>query len=669
MKILFFTSPLFTPLTLAQKRGFCALFLCLLIPPVAAQQPEVGNLVIENIPNIPDSIAQRQQQYQNVRSASVVAWHPDGEQLLISTRFGETTQLHLVDHPRGARQQITFFDEPVGNGRYSPSPDHRGFLFTKDEGGNEFAQLFWYDSETNDYRMLSDGESRNSNGTWSNQGNRFAFTSTRRTGQDFDVYLSSMESPEQAELLIDRGNGAWSAMDWSPDDEQLTVMQYLSAARANVYVLDIADQSLTPINDTSATAFYAGGIWNADGNGLFTISDNDGEFRTLMYYDREKQEFTSVTGDIPWDVEDAVINSNRSQLAFTTNENGINKLYLLDTRQLTYQPVTNLPPGQIYGMEFHPQQNRLALTIETARSPSDAYVLNLDDNNQLERWTYSEVGGLDTRRFVAPELVAFPSYDSTLQQTRQIPAFYFQPKPTDGGPTPVVLYIHGGPESQYVPYFSSFINYLVNEMGIAVIAPNVRGSAGYGKSYLQLDNGFGRKESVKDIGALLDWIGKQPELDSERVAVYGGSYGGYMVLASMVDYHDRLRCGVDVVGISNFVTFLENTEAYRRDLRRAEYGDERDPKMRAFLEKISPNHQADQINDPLFVIQGANDPRVPASESEQMVEEIRDTGGEVWYLLAKDEGHGFRKKNNRDYMYNAIALFFQQYLLSDETGK
>ncbi|MGB3779472.1 MAG: S9 family peptidase, partial [Tunicatimonas sp.] len=528
----------------------------------------------------------------------------------------------------------------------------------------EFAQLFWYDSETGRTRMLSDGESRNSNGTWSNQGDRFVFSSTRRSGKDFDIYVSSMQSPQEAELLVDRGQGIWYPTDWSPDDQKIILGQYQSAAKANLYVLDVAEKSLTPINDTSATAYFGGGQWNADGSGLFVISNQAGEFRTLMYYDIGTKELTPLTNDIPWDVENIAINADRSQLAFVTNEDGINQLYVLDTEQRTYQKVDGLPMGQIYSMVFHPKDNQLALSIGTAQSPGDAYVLDLSDGNRLTRWTNSEVGGLNTETFVQPELISFPSYDSTIQKERQIPAFYFRPTETNG-PTPVVLYIHGGPEGQYTPYFSSFVNYLVNEMGIAVVAPNVRGSAGYGKSYLQLDNGFQRKESVKDIGALLDWVEKQPELDNERVAVYGGSYGGYMVLASMVDYNDRLRCGVDVVGISNFVTFLENTEEYRRDLRRAEYGDERDPEMRAFLKKISPNNQAEKIKKPLFVIQGANDPRVPASESEQMVEEIRGTGSEVWYLLAKDEGHGFRKKGNRDYQYNAVALFFQQYLLGD----
>lgn len=641
-----------------------SLSLFFIVTTSVAQQREQGNLVIENIPEIPDSLAQRQLQYQNVRAASVADWHPDGKQLLISTRFGETTQLHLVSQPMGMRRQITFFDEPVGNGSYCPNADYSGFLFTKDEGGNEFAQLFWYDTQAGRPPMLSDGESRNSNGVWSNRGDRFAFNSTRRTGKDFDIYVSSMQSPQEAELLADRGQGVWYATDWSPDDQQIILGQYQSAAKANLYVIDVNQKSLTPINDTSATAYFGGGVWNADGSALFVISNQGGEFRTLMRYDVTSKELTPITNDIPWDVENMAINNDRSQVAFVTSENGINQLYFLDPEQLTYQKVDGLPMGQINSMVFHPEDDRLALSLGTAQSPGDVYVLDPANNNQLVRWTDSEVGGLNTKNFVQPELITYSTFDSVEQQTQQIPAFYFRPTNTDG-PTPVVLYIHGGPEGQYVPYFSSFINYLVNEMGIAVIAPNVRGSAGYGKSYLQLDNGFQRKESVRDIGALLDWVEQQPELASDRVAVYGGSYGGYMVLASMVDYNDRLRCGVDVVGISNFVTFLENTEEYRRDLRRAEYGDERDPEMRKYLEEISPNNHAEKIKSPLFVIQGANDPRVPASESEQMVEEIRGTGSAVWYLLAKDEGHGFRKKGNRDYQYNAIALFFQEYLLGD----
>ena len=285
------------------------------------------------------------------------------------------------------------------------------------------------------------------------------------------------------------------------------------------------------------------------------------------------------------------------------------------------------------------------------------------------RWTSSEVGGLNTSTFVTPELIEYETFDLVDGKPRKIPAFYFKPEKSNG-PMPVLISIHGGPESQYRPFFRSTLQYYLNELGIAVLAPNVRGSNGYGKTYLQLDNGGKREDTVKDIGKLLDWIAQQPELDSGRVGVMGGSYGGYMVLAAMIQFNDRLRAGIDVVGISNFVTFLENTKAYRRDLRRAEYGDERDPEMRAFLNKISPTTNAHKIARPMFIAQGLNDPRVPASESEQMVKVIRENGGAVWYMLAKDEGHGFRKKTNRNFYSNVVALFLQTFLLPEsDRGK
>ena len=323
-------------------------------------------------------------------------------------------------------------------------------------------------------------------------------------------------------------------------------------------------------------------------------------------------------------------------------------------------PLPRMPVGQIYNLAFSPDGSSLGMVINTSKSPSDVYVLSFADRN-LVRWTYSEVGGLRSDTFVEPELVRYETFDRVDGRPRTIPAFYYRPKGT--GPFPVLVSIHGGPEGQRSPSFSPLTQYYVNELGIAVIDPNVRGSSGYGKSYLLLDNGFKREDSVKDIGALLDWIDERPELDGERIAVIGGSYGGYMVLSSMTHYNDRIRAAIEIVGISNFVTFLENTKDYRRDLRRAEYGDERDPDMREFLNRISPATNAVRITKPLFVAQGLNDPRVPASESEQMVEAIRENGGNVWYLLAKDEGHGFRKKVNRDYYNFAVVMFLEQHLL------
>ncbi len=626
------------------------------------ERREQGNLVIEGIPEIPSRVVDRMFQYQNTRSAYIADWDPAGQGMLIGTRFGETTQLHYVEKPDGARKQITFFPEPVGGGAMCPDKMINGFLFTKDVGGNEFYQIFFYDMDNGEYQMLTDGKSRNGSTLWSNRGDQFVFFSTRRNGRDMDLFLANFQNPQEAKPILEEGGGAWwFPMDWSSDDTNLLVGKYVSINESYCYVLDIRTGELTQIHPTEEKIAYGGALWSKDDGGIYMTSDEGSEFQRLRYYDLKNKKFTILTADIDWDVEQFEISDEGDKLAFVTNEGGVSRLYLLDTGSQRYEPVSGIPIGQIYGLNFHPDGDRLALVINTPQTPGDIYVLNLRDNS-LERWTTSEVGGLNTERFAVPELIHYETFDKVDGNPRKMPAFYFKPK-TGKGPYPVLIHIHGGPEGQYVPYFSSTFQYYLNELAVAVLAPNVRGSSGYGKSYLKLDNGYKREESVKDIGGLLDWIEKQPELDASRIAVIGGSYGGYMVLASMTHYSDRLKCAVDIVGISNFVTFLENTQEYRRDLRRAEYGDERDPKMREFLNKISPTTNALKITRPMFITQGLNDPRVPVTESEQMVKTIRDSGGEVWYLMAKDEGHGFRKKSNRDYYTNAVVLFLEKYLL------
>lgn len=337
----------------------------------------------------------------------------------------------------------------------------------------------------------------------------------------------------------------------------------------------------------------------------------------------------------------------------------------MDVKNQAYEKVNGLPLGVFGGYEFNQGGDKLAITINTAQTPSDVYVIDLKNDplksGDLTRWTYSEVGGLNTNHFAVPEMISYPTFDQVNGQARQIPAFIYKPKTP--GPHPVVISIHGGPEGQARPTFSSTYQMWVDELGVAVVVPNVRGSDGYGKSYLQMDNGFKREDSVKDIGALLTWIDKQDDLDSGRVAVYGGSYGGYMVLASSVYYSDRLKAAVNIVGISNFVTFLENTQDYRRDLRRAEYGDERSPEMRKFLNNISPLNNVSKINVPMFVVQGENDPRVPVTEADQIVKALEEKQQTVWYMNALNEGHGYRKKENRDIYQQAVILFFQKYLI------
>ena len=640
------------------------LVLTLLVPAIVSAEEKVerreeGNLVIEGIPEIPQMVKDRMFQYQNTRSAGVRGWAADGSGIYIGTRFGETSQIHFVKKPGGARNQITFFNEPVGGASVSPDPSKNGFLFGKDVGGGEFYQIFWFDVPTAEYTMLTDGKSRNGGFSWSNRGDRFVYYTTKRNGRDWDLYSSTIEKPEEAKPVLEEG-GVWFPMDWSHDDSKLLVGRYVSANESYGYILDMASGELEEMNPSEKKIAYGGSIWSADGKGIFFSSDEDTEFQHLRYFDIEKKKQKILTEKIHWDIRGMSISNDRATLAFTTNEGGVTKLYLMDTKKMKYRPVEGFPVGSISGLAFSPDDTKLALTISTPSSTGDVYVLDLGDMS-IERWTYSEIGGLDTESFAKPKLFHYETFDEVDGKKREIPAFIFRP---DGeGPHPVLISIHGGPEGQYTPYFSAGYQYMINDLGIAVIAPNVRGSSGYGKSYLKLDNWEKREDSVFDIGALLDWIEKQPDLDKSRICVYGGSYGGYMVYAAMTHYNDRLKCGIDVVGISNFVTFLENTKEYRRDLRRVEYGDERIPEMRAYLEKISPTTNAHKITKPMFIVQGFNDPRVPASEAEQMLAAIRSNGGEAWYLLAMDEGHGFRKKSNRDYMMHSMMMFLEKYLL------
>ena len=625
-----------------------------------------GNLVMEDVPEIPAHIADSLNRYQNVRSASFQAWSGDGESLFVNTRFGDVSQLHRVDMPGGARHQVTFYKEPIGG--VSRQPGGSKLVFTRDAGGSEFAQIFLLDPAGGDARMLTDGKSRNGAVAWDRDGRRLAYRSTRRNGASNDIWIMDPEAPEETRVILESPDGsAWGPAEFSKSGTKLLVANYISITDSRVNLVDL---------DTGDVTVLAGGADNPSVNypfafddendGFWFVTDRGGEFNVLAWQSMAagaEPEF--VTADIPWDVEGGAISDDRKHVAFIVNEGGRSSLYLLDPRTREYRRVESIPIGLVGGVEFSPDGRQLALTINTAKSPSDSFVLGLGreplDYGKLERWTYSEVGGLDTTAFREPTLIEFPTFDKVDGEPRMIPCWLY--KPPGDGPFPVVISIHGGPEGQAQPAFSSTYQLWLEKLGVAVLVPNVRGSSGYGKTYVRLDNGFQREDSVKDIGALLDWIEAQPSLDQERVAVFGGSYGGYMVLASAVHYSDRLKAAVDIVGISSFVTFLENTQDYRRDLRRVEYGDERDPEMRAHLEQISPVNNVEKIKIPMFVVQGENDPRVPVTEAIQMVAALREQGEAVWYMNALNEGHGYRKKENRDIYQQATVLFLKTHLL------
>jgi len=618
-----------------------------------------GNLVIENIPEIPNSLIKTLTPYQNVRSVVFRDWLPDNRGMLIATRFGDVRQIHMVESPKGARQQLTFFKEPVDYGIVCPDYQKPFFLFTKDSAGNEVSQVYKFNLETYEYRLLTDGKSRHRSLLWSHHGDKFAFASTMKNGKDFDIYVGTLAGINSFRCILQEG-GYWGAVDFSPDDKKLLVIKYVSSNESYYYIVDIETKDLVQINPVAQMISYGGAYWSHDGKGIYLVSDQFSDFKQLLYYDINSKKFEVLTKQIPWGIEEFELSPSGNTIAFISNEDGWSRLYFMDTKTRSITQA-RLPDGQIYYLKFKPNGEELGFVLNTPKAPSDVYTLNLKKKT-LIRWTYSEVGGLDTSTFVQPQLIHYPTFDSIDGRPRMIPTFYYKPnkfKP----PYPVLIYCHGGPSSQYNPYFSTTIQFYLNELGMAYIAPNIRGSSGYGKEYLKIDNFYKREGAVHDIGALLDWIEEQPELDASRISITGGSYGGYMVLASMVHYSDRLRCGIDAWGISNFVTFLENTGRYRQDVRRTEYGDERDPKMREFLNAISPLTNAHKITKPMFIVQGLHDPRVPVTEAEQIIEAIRKNGVDVWFLLAEDEGHGFGKKSNWEFYRAARILFLERYLL------
>ena len=611
--------------------------------------PSTGNVVLEGTPEIPPRLGERLSQYVNARAASFQWLSDDGKRALITTRFADTEQLHWVSMPMGERKQLTFRDEPVSTASIAPGGD--AVVYMSDSGGNERYQIFRLELGTGETTLLSDGKSRHGEYLWSHSGKLIAYTSNARNGKDMDLFLGDGKSPGRS--LLER-EGHWYPIDWSKNDDKLLVGQYVSINESRLYLVDVKTKAVTQVTPAEPVASYRAAVLAPDGQRVWLATDRDTDHVELYAAQLGKPDLEPLSRSIPWNVEELALSPDGKTLAFVTNEDGYGVLRLLDTATGRQSAAPGIPKGIVKGLRFAKAAPVLGFTLVGATTSGDAYGYDLRDK-KLTRWTESEVGGLDPRRFVEPELVHYPTFDG-----RTIPAFYYRsPKK---GPRPVVVWIHGGPESQARPSFSPLLQYLVLESGFSVLVPNVRGSDGYGKAYLLLDNGAKREDSVKDIGALLDWVKTQPELDAKRTAVLGSSYGGYMVLASLVHFGKRLRAGVDIVGISNFVTFLENTQAYRRDLRRAEYGDERKADMRKLLTRISPTENADKIESALFVAHGANDPRVPVGETEQIARAVRKNGHDVWYMLAKNEGHGFRKQENRDLFYRLTVLFLEKHL-------
>jgi len=628
------------------------------------------NLVAQGIPPVPRRLVDEVARYTDFRGHRFVDWHPLRSEMLVSTRKagGDTIQIFRIAAPLGEPEQLTDFSEPVRTASYEPT---RGdyIVFERSTGGDEAAQLYRLDLATQQTTLLTPPNQRHNMQEWLHRSGRLLYlslpldrTAPGGSRNEISQTLSLIDplKPEAQRRLAELPGGGWGVSSVAWDDSQIALTRYLSAAESEVWLLDLASgarrQVLPAAGQPSARHFAS--VWKRDGSGLFFLSDRAGEFRELMFFRVGDGSQQRVTRSIPWDIDAVSLDATGRLLAVGANVEGRRELRFFDADTFDPLPTPQLPEGSVVTLQFHPRLPALASTLDGSRTPATVAVVD-PANGAVQRWTtpYAPAGAR-MASFAEQKIVRWPSFDG-----REISGLLAMPPARFTGKRPVLVDIHGGPEGQATVGFLGRHNYFLEELGVAVLRPNVRGSSGFGKTFLALDNGMKREDSVKDIGALLDWIARQPNLDASRVMVSGGSYGGYMSLAVATNYADRIAGAIDVVGISSFVTFLQNTESYRRDLRRVEYGDERDPAMRGFMLRIAPLTNAARITKPLFVVQGKNDPRVPYTESEQMVAKARASGSRVWYLRGENEGHGFARKENADFQFFATVMFMRDALL------
>jgi dipeptidyl aminopeptidase/acylaminoacyl peptidase len=594
------------------------------------------------------------ERYLNVRSAYGASVGPDGDRVAFLMDTTGVPQVWTVTDPGGWPEQRTFFDERVTF--VSFSPERPEFVFGMDEGGDERGQLFRYNLPTGEVTPLTaTPEAKHRWGGWSHDGDRFAFTANRRDESVFDVYLQGRDETGAAAELLFEGDGWLTLGGWSPDDSRVIVSEAYSNFDQDVWVLDVATGERTHLTPHEGTVRFQSAEWGPDGEAVYLVSDREGDTLDLWRVDADGSEFSLVAADAEWEIDGVVIDDEGGRLVYSTNVDGYTELTVgeLDDGEVTATATPDLPRGVAGGVSFSPSGDRFAVTVTRRGDPANVYVVD-SETGAAERWTQASTAGIPRDSFVEPELVHYPTFDG-----REIPAFFSLPETDAGtGETPVIVDIHGGPESQRRPSFSAVTQYFLAH-GYAVFEPNVRGSAGYGKAYGHLDDVEKRMDAVADIEAGVEWLHDHPAVDPDRIVAMGGSYGGFMVLAAMTTYPDLWAAGVDIVGIANFVTFLENTGEWRRELREAEYGSLAED--REFLESISPLNTIESIRAPLFVLHGENDPRVPVSEAHQLVEAASDHVP-VRELLFEDEGHGLTKLENRIEAYEAIVEFLAEHV-------
>ena len=591
------------------------------------------------------------ERFLNVRSASRPSFSPDGRSVGFLTDITGVPQLWSVPVEGGWPQQLTFYTERLQMASYSPTGNR--ILFGMDVGGDERQQLYLLSNDGEVVTPLTaDAETIHTFGAWSPDGDSIAFVSNRRDRAFFDVYIRDLSSHENR--LVYQQDGTNAVADWSPDGRYLLLTRSVSNLYNDLYLFDLRTQDVTLLTRASGDVTYTLAQWSADGQGLYLLCNQDREVRGLAYIALGSREVTYLQTP-SWDVEALAYSKTSGRIAYSTNVDGYSELAVLDSDSASPRPIDGLPRGVIGDLEWSPDGQRLAVSIGGDTQNTDIWLVDVP-SGQVRQLTHSARAGIPDDALTESQLIHYLTFDG-----RQIPAFFFVPKglPRDGN-MPVVVFVHGGPEGQSRPSFNPIVQYFAHR-GYAVLVPNVRGSTGYGRTYVHLDDVEKRMDSVRDLKHVVDWLAGSGYSNPQRIAVMGGSYGGFMTLSAITTYPDLWGAAAELYGIANFLTFLENTGPWRRKLRAAEYGDpERDAD---FLREVSPINHVDSIQTPLMVVHGARDPRVPISETEQIVEGIRSRGGVVEYVRFEDEGHGIVKRHNRIRAYTAIADFLDKHII------
>ncbi len=668
MRQIVFRYSIFKLIFIGMKLISLALFsLCLIDTGLYAQDSLLNNnyikipdgISVDGVPPISIKLIEDIKPYTISRFSYLQDIHPLNKGILILTQLGSNIQAYTVKIPGGMRRQITYYDDAVNQSLFEPLKGEY-LICQKDNNGDGFMQLYRHDLSSGKTVLLTDGGKSYNNMFWNQKGDKLYYTSLKRNESTTNVYTVSPKNLSSNRLFLSLEGVNWAIQNLSRDESKMLLsMPYEGSNTQNslwIYDINSKDKKLLLPAKGDEGSYYNIGSTN-ESLGFYLLTNQKNEFFQLAFYEFKKHHLNILT-HFNWDVRSASLSPDGSKIALTVNEAGNCKSYIFYTASKTIKPIQGLPVGFLTGMTWTKDSQKGFYQLSTSYANSDIYEWD-SKTGKIVPWVENEIGGVDASAIPAPQLVKWKSFDGL-----EISGFLYPANKKFSGKRPVIIDIHGGPVSQSLPFYNSTTNYYTNELGISVIFPNIRGSFGFGKSFTEMDNGLKKENAVKDIGALLDWIISRSDLDAGRVMVTGGSYGGYMTYRTAIEYNKKIRCAVEAFGMSDMLSYKNSVDTAYREYFSHEFGDEKVSSIHDYLERISPLKNANKITMPIFIIQGRNDPKIPYTESQQMVEAIKRNSGSVWYLLANDEGHGFSKQANRDYLFYATVEFIKRYLLN-----